>query len=295
MLGDRRHQLGEAVAGLRGGPHDRWHPRCPALAEPEHLREVARRLVRSRTVRLVHDDDVRDLEDARLDRLDVVAEPRDRHETDGIGHADDVHLLLPDADGLHEHHADAERVEHVHHAHGRAREAAGVAAARHAADEKPLVEEAIPHADAVAEDRPARERARGIDGDDRDACARLAVRAGEPVHEGALAASRRAGDPDHLRAARLGIERAHRVGGPGLVVLHHREQARDGALVAAARPREEVARDGGRHSGGSQELAGDDDPLHLARAFADLHEPRVAEVPLDREVAKVAVAAQNLE
>src|SRR5439155_20770640 len=98
---------------------------------------------------------VRDLEHARFDRLEVIAEARHRHEDDGVDNADDLDLLLADADRLDDDDAVADRVEHVHDASGGAREAARVTAARHAADEEALVEESLAHADAVAQQRAA--------------------------------------------------------------------------------------------------------------------------------------------
>src|SRR6476469_1361330 len=48
----------------------------------------------------------------------------------------------------------------------------------------------------------------------------------------------------------------------------------------------------GLHPG--EELAGDDDALHLVGAFVDLGDLGVAHHPLDRVVAGVAVAAEHL-
>ena len=60
------------------------------------------------------------------------------------------------------------------------------------------------HADAVAEDRAAGERAGGIDGDDADRLPRLRQSAGEAVDERGLAGAGRAGDADDPRAAGRG-------------------------------------------------------------------------------------------
>ena len=61
----------------------------------------------------------------------------------------------PDADGLDEDDVLAGRVEHERDLAGRAREAAEVAARRHAADEHAGVAGVRLHADAIAEDRAA--------------------------------------------------------------------------------------------------------------------------------------------
>src|SRR3989442_798691 len=231
MLRDRVEQQREAIAGLRRGADDRRLPR-PVPRQRQHLREVARRLVRSGPIGLVYDEDIRDLEDARLDRLDVVAEAWDGHEAHRIGDPDHVDLLLSDPHGLDDHDIRAKRVEKVHDANGGAREPARVPTARHRADENPLVEESLAHADAVAEDRTAAEGARRIDRDDGDARGTLAECGRETVHQGGFAAAGRTGDPHDLRAAGLRVQRAHRLCGPRLVVLHDRQDARDPALVA---------------------------------------------------------------
>ena len=91
-----------------------------------------------------------------------------------VGRADDVDFVLADADRLDEHDVLAGGVEHERGIAGRAREAAQVAARRHAADEHAGVGGVRLHADAIAEDGAAGERARRIDGDDADASARAA-------------------------------------------------------------------------------------------------------------------------
>src|SRR6266550_2916130 len=234
MFRDRVEQLREAVAGLRRRADDWGLPR-PVLSERQHLREVTRRLVRAGPIGLVHDEHVGDLQHTGLDRLDVVAEAGHGHEAHGIGDADHVDLLLSDADGLDDHHVGPERVEDVHDTNGGAREPACVPPARHRADEDPLVEEALAHPDAVAEDRATAEGTRRIDRDDGNVRRALAERGRETVHERRLPAAWRAGDADDLRSAGLRIKRSHRAGCPGLVVLDDGQQSRDGVLVASAR------------------------------------------------------------
>src|SRR6266550_245377 len=153
---DGLDELRQSVARLRRRAEDRTLPRA-ILREREHLREIARGVVRTGTVRLVHDEHVGDLEDARLDRLDVVAESRHGHQADGIDDADDIDLLLTHADGLDENDVGTEGIEHVDDARRRAREAAGVPAARHRTDEDAVVEEPFAHPDAISEDRAAAE------------------------------------------------------------------------------------------------------------------------------------------
>src|SRR5207248_7576394 len=109
-------------------------------------------------------------------------------------------------------------------------ETARVTAAGHAADEHALIEEAIAHPDAIAEDRAAGERARRIHRHDRHAVVALPVLGCEPRDERALAAAGRPGDTDAARAACLGIEGAKDVGAPALIVLDDGQERREPPL-----------------------------------------------------------------
>ena len=94
--------------------------------------------------------------------------PGHQHHDRHVGRAHDVDFVLADADGLDEDDVLAGRVEDEGDLARRAREAAEVAARRHAADEHAGVARVRLHADAIAEDRAAAERARRIDRDDAD-------------------------------------------------------------------------------------------------------------------------------
>ena len=82
--------------------------------------------------------------------------------------ADHLDLALAGADRLEEDEVLAGRVEHEQRLQRRLREAAEVAARAHRADEDAGVEEVVGQADAVAEQRAVRERARRVDGDHAD-------------------------------------------------------------------------------------------------------------------------------
>src|SRR5205809_2950805 len=237
---DRLDELRHTVPGLGRRPQDRRLPRT-ILGEREHLREVARGLVGAGAICLVHNEHVGDLKDARLDRLYVIAEARDGHQTDGVHDTDDVDLLLANAYGLNEDHVRPEGVEDVHDTRGRASQTAGVPATRHRANEDTVVEELLAHADAVAEDRTAGERTGGIHRDDGDAWRTFAIHPGETVDQSGFATAGWAGDPDDLGASGLRIERAHRLGRAGCVVLDDRQKPRDRPFVTAARASEEIA------------------------------------------------------
>ena len=146
---------------------------APALlGQLERELEVAHRALDAGAVRLVDDEDVGDLHDAGLDRLDLVAQPghRDhRHRVDGAHHVD---LVLADADGLDQDRVEAGGVEQVDGVARGRRQAAHRAAGRHRADEDVAVGGEVLHAHAIAEQRAAGERAGGIDGDDAHGSAR---------------------------------------------------------------------------------------------------------------------------
>src|SRR5690606_33956933 len=112
------------------------------------------------------------------------------------GEAHDVELGLTDTDRLDEDEIEAERVEQMDDLARRTREPAVSAARREAPDEHPLVEEMRLHADAVAEDRASRERARRIDRDDADGRAACAIARDQSIRQARLSRPRRAGDAD---------------------------------------------------------------------------------------------------
>ena len=87
--------------------------------------------------------------------------------------ADHLDLALPRADRLEEDDVLARRVEDEQRLQRRLGETAEMAARPHRADEDAGVEEVVGEADAVAEQRAVRERARRVDRDDADrACSR---------------------------------------------------------------------------------------------------------------------------
>ena len=175
MLVQRGQELRHAVAGRGGRDQDlralRSRPRTSIAAArrrgDEHRPQLRRRPLRAGLVALVDDDEVGDLEQARLDRLDLVAH-LGRLEDDGrVGRGRDLDLALPGPDGLDEDEVEARRVEDGRGGRRGRGETAGVAARRHRADEHVAVARVGLHPDAVAEQRTAGDRARRVDGDDR--------------------------------------------------------------------------------------------------------------------------------
>ena len=123
---ERRHQLVHALAAGRHGAQDRDPPPA-ALAEPDHVAQLAHGLGGAVAVGLVHHEDVGHLEDPGLRRLHAVAHAR-REQHDGrVGQRDDVDLGLADADRLDQHDVAPGRVEHAQGLRRGAREPAELA------------------------------------------------------------------------------------------------------------------------------------------------------------------------
>ena len=149
--------------------------------ERQHAADLAHHRVGQRVVRLVHDDHVRDLHHAGLQRLHGVARARHQHEHDRVGVVDDVDLGLADADRLHQHVVLARGVHQQHRLERGLRQAAERPAARHRADVDALVEEVLGQPDPVAQQGALRERAGRVDRQHRH----LALR-GAGVRDAAL-------------------------------------------------------------------------------------------------------------
>ena len=149
-----------------------------------------------------------------------------------VGGLHDLELGLADADGLEQASVAAGGVEEADRLARGGGEPAEVPASRHAADEDAGVERVPDHPNPIAEDRSAGEGARGIDRDDADL-----VSAGPPaldhlVAEGALAAPRGPGHPDHASQAGSFANLTEEVGDAGIPVLDHADRPCQGARVA---------------------------------------------------------------
>ncbi len=190
-------------------PGRRVRARCAAHFVPErhHLFEVAHRGVRAVAVRLVHGEHVGDFEDARLDRLDVVAHPGRNHHQRRVCKARHFEFVLADADRLNEDHVAAVRVEHANDIACGTRQAAEVTARCQRTDEHVRIKEVTLHANAVTEDGAAAEWARWVDGDDSDLPMLGAERFDDAIDKRAFARAGVAGDSENVRLARRAIER----------------------------------------------------------------------------------------
>ena len=176
------------------------------LVQAEQHAQLGGGLVGAGAVGLVDDEDIGDLQDARLDRLDVVAHAGHRHDDHRLRRAHDLDLGLPRADRLDDDDVEASGVERAHGVAGGGGQPAEAATAGHAADEDVGVAGQLLHADAVAEDRAAGEGAAGVDGDDADALVAPPQFARQLHHERALARAGRAGESDDVRVAAVGVQ-----------------------------------------------------------------------------------------
>jgi hypothetical protein len=107
---------------------------------------------------LVDDDQVGQLHDALLDRLQVVAGVGQLQEDEHVGHAGDRGLALADAHGLDDHGAVAGRLDDTDRLARRRRHAAERAAARARAHEGGALDREPLHARLVAEGSSRRRR-----------------------------------------------------------------------------------------------------------------------------------------
>ena len=169
-------------------------------------------------IRLVDDEQIRDLQQARLDRLDVVSLPRSEDDEHRVGHPHDVNLVLPHADRLDEDRVAARGVHQVDGVAGGATQASRTASARHRTNEHGGIEGVLLHPNPVTQDRPAAEAAARVDGDhshvpptgaERPVCWKTAARtcspAAVPSSTSEIARARAAASPEAIDAARASV------------------------------------------------------------------------------------------
>ena len=238
VLLELRPQLGDVLAPERLREDDRRT--SLGLREPDDRAHLAQHRLRGRVVHLVDRDHVRDLHDPRLQRLHGVARPRHEHEQHGVGDPGHLDLALAGADRLHEDDVLPRRVEQEDRLQRRLREASEVTPRPHRADVDAGVEEVVAEADAIAEERTARERARGVDGDDADRPPGLPDVRDESGDERRLAGAGRPGDPDDRSLPRLGVELADERVRDRIAVLDERDRARQRPAVAVAHAGDEL-------------------------------------------------------
>ena len=137
----------------------------------QHRPQLGRRPLCARLVALVDDDQVGDLEQAGLDRLDLVAHLGRLEHDRRVGSGRDLDLALAGPDRLDQDQVETGGVQHRRGRRGRRGQPSGVAARCHRADEHAVIAGVRLHPDPVAEQRAAGDRARRIDRDDRHGAA----------------------------------------------------------------------------------------------------------------------------
>ncbi len=172
----------------------------------DHHRQIAGSSVGFGAVGLVHHEDIGNLENPGLDGLDVVPQPGDHHHQRGMGGADDFHLVLADADRLDDDDIPPHGIEDADDIVGGAGESAEVSAGPERADENAVVGGVPVHADAIAQDGTAAERAGGIDRHHGHGFALLPKSLDQLVGQGGFAGPGRAGHSQNEGLARMGIE-----------------------------------------------------------------------------------------
>ena len=157
-------------------------------------------------VRLVHDERVGELEHAALQALQLVTGAGLEQDAEEVHERADGDLRLPDPDRLDDDHAEARRLAEEERLARPMRHAAERAARRRRANEGALLQREPLHARLVAEDAPARHRARRIHRQHGDAMAQPEQVQAERLDEGRLAHARRTREAHPDGAARRGHE-----------------------------------------------------------------------------------------
>ena len=148
------------------GEKDGWTPVGVGLDQAQDCFEVGGQGFGALPVRLVHNEDVGDLQKARLEHLHGIAALWDQDDNDGVGRLHYGKLSLAHARGLDEDGAQPGGVECSRRAPDDTRQAAGCPSCGQAAEKDAAVKGVGLHADPVAKDGAARVRAGGVHGKD---------------------------------------------------------------------------------------------------------------------------------
>jgi hypothetical protein len=128
------------------------------VREVQRCTEETQRIFGSGLVRLVDGDDISDLKQAGLDRLDSVAKPRGLNDDYRVGKRRDIRPILTRADCLNQNQRVASSIQQVNKPGGRPGKPTLATATGHTPDKYSLVRMAIHHADAITENRAAGNR-----------------------------------------------------------------------------------------------------------------------------------------
>ena len=238
MRFDRGPQLLDSFLPCSGSGDDRLLPGLVLALrrQRQHRPQLGRDPLVPLQVRLVHHEDVRDLQDPGLDHLHTVAEVRGQHDHGRVRHRGHLQLGLADAHRLEDHRVKAEGPEQPDRLARGQRQPAQVPARPHAPDENLRVERVPLHADAVAQDGPSGERRVRVGRYHRHRPLALSQQGDECVHQRRLACARRAGEAHHVGRLHTIAERLLQLADLRIAALDHRDGARQGAHVARSKP-----------------------------------------------------------
>ncbi len=233
MPPQRLHQFPHANGADALRQQHRRHPpiRVAAAQVNRHL-QIGRHALRARAVRLVHYIHVRNFQKPRLHRLNRVAGLRHDCDNDAVHRVHDVQLRLADARRFRDDDVQAAGVQHAHGGGRDGGQAAGRAARRHAANEHARIKEVIPHPDAIAQDRAARERAGRIDDQNTDGSPLSAELRRHRLDQRAFARARRPCDADAVRASGARRHALHDLPRARVSLLKQAQDAGRGVQIA---------------------------------------------------------------
>ncbi len=177
---------------------DDW--RVPAVVtrgEGQKRFQLFFRRVNAFLVSLIDDEDVANLHDSGLDRLNIVTHARHQHHHGNIGCFDYFDLVLTDADCFDDDLRVTGGIENRDCIDRRSRQSAEIAACRHGANENTFVQAERLHPYPVTQDRSARKWTRRVDCDNANTLTALAIEHRELINKGRLTGARRTSDSDH--------------------------------------------------------------------------------------------------
>ena len=183
-------------------------------------------------ISLVHHEQIRDLVEPRLHHLYPVAAFGHRDDYRCIGEVHHTQFGLPDADRLDNYDVVAESVQQFDDFARRAAETAVMATGRQAPNIDAGVLVMVCHADAIAQHRSARKRARRIDRQHRDQFTQRAIFRDKTVDQRRLAGAGRPGYSDDISVADAPVDALHHDADLGRAILDQRDQSRERDAVS---------------------------------------------------------------
>ena len=198
------------------------------------LLELHHQPIRPRSVRLVDGEQVGDLHQAGLHRLDRVPGLGHQQHEHRVRQVHDLQLGLSHPHGLQDHPIVAGCTHELEHVIGGPREPALVSATAQGSDEDPLVGRVPLHPDPVAENGAATEGAGRVHQQHGHALVAAPEPLEQAVHQRALPGPRWAGDPKDVgRRVRLGLDPVQQIEHPRCAILDRADQASQVPLASA--------------------------------------------------------------